>query len=328
MRRRDFTIGLALAAAARSGRAQERVKQHRIAIVATGPAARIHDPGVRAFQAFFEELARLGDVEGQNLTIEAYSGGGRPEGYADLAREVVNRNPDLIVASTDAIARAVRAATGAIPIVWIGGDPIQAGLATSLAHPGGNITGVTVYAGTEIFGKRLQILKEAVPWASKVTFLTTRTSKGLEQPLREAGRRLQISVIDTALAEATPSEVQRVFAEIAQDRPDAIIVNSIGDLIPHRQLIVELAEKSRLPAIYPWRDYVAAGGLMAYASDERELWRRMATDVHEILNGAKPGDIPIYQPAKFEFVINLKAAQSLGLTLPPELLAAADEVIE
>jgi putative ABC transport system substrate-binding protein len=167
-----------------------------------------------------------------------------------------------------------------------------------------------------------------VPSASKVTFLTTRTSKGLEQPLREAGGRLQISVIDMALAEATPSEVQRVFAEIAQDRPDAIIVNSIGDLIPHRQLIVELAEKSRLPAIYPWRDYVAAGGLMAYASDERELGRRVATDVHEILNGTKPGDIPIYQPTKFEFVINLKAAQSLGLTLPPELLAAADEVIE
>jgi putative tryptophan/tyrosine transport system substrate-binding protein len=326
MRRRDFTIGLLLASTVRIARAQEPAKQHRIAIIAAGPVARIHDPGIRFFQQFFEELRRLGDVEGQNLAVNGHSGGGRPEGCADLAREVVNRNPDLIVASTDAIARAVRAATDSIPIVWIGGDPIQAGFATSLARPGGNITGVTVFAGSEIFGKRLQILKEAVPSASKVTL--TRTSKGFEQPLREAGRRLQISVIDTALAEATPSEVQRVFAEIAQDRPDAIIVNSIGDLIPHRRLIIELAEKSRLPAIYPRRDYVEAGGLMAYASDERELGRRMANDVHEILNGTKPGDIPIYQPTKFEFVINLKAAKAIGLTLRPELLAAADEVIE
>jgi putative ABC transport system substrate-binding protein len=329
MRRRDFTIGVALAAAARSGRAQERVKQHRIAIVATGLAARIHDPGVRAFQAFFEELGRLGDVEGQNLTIEAYSGGGRPEGYADLARDVVNRNPDLIVASTDAIARAVRAATGAIPIVWIGGDPIQAGLATSLAHPGGNITGVTVYAGTEIWGKRLQILKEAVPAAPKAAYLTTRVSQAAEgQQLREAGQRLQISVIELALEEVTSISLQNAFAEIAQQQSDAIIVNSNSLLAAYRQLIVELAEKSRLPALYPWREYVEAGALMAYASDNRELWRRMADDVHQILNGAKPGDIPIFQPTKFEFVINLKAAKAIDLTIPPSLLPRADEVIE
>ena len=192
--RRDFTIGLLLASTVRIARAQEPAKQHRIAIIAAGPVARIHDPGIRFFQQFFEELCRLGDVEGQNLAVNGHSGGGRPEGCADLAREVVNRNPDLIVASTDAIARAVRAATDSIPIVWIGGDPIQAGFATSLARPGGNITGVTVFAGSEIFAKRLQILKEAVPSASKVTLTRTsktRTSKGLEQPLRKAGRRLQ-----------------------------------------------------------------------------------------------------------------------------------------
>jgi putative tryptophan/tyrosine transport system substrate-binding protein len=148
MRRRDFTIGLLLASTVRIARAQEPANQHRIAIIIpAGPVPRIHDPGIRFFQQFFEELRRLGDVEGQNLAVNGYSGGGRPEGYADLAREVVNRNPDLIVASTDAIARAVRAATDSIPIVWIGGDPIQAGFATSLARPGGNITGVTVFAG-------------------------------------------------------------------------------------------------------------------------------------------------------------------------------------
>ena len=235
----------------------------------------------------------------------------------------------MIVASTDPIARAVRAAAGTIPIVWIGGDPIQAGFATSLARQGGNITGVTVHAGAEIWGKRLQFLKEAVPAASKAAYLTMRISQASEgQLLVEASRRLQMAVIELPLEEATPAAIQRAFAEIAQQQSDGIIVSSIGFLLPHRQLIVELAEKSRLPAIYSWRDYVEAGGLMAYASDDRELWRRMAVDVHEILNGAQPGDVPIYQPAKFELLINMKAAKALGLAVPPALLALADEVIE
>ena len=329
MRRRDFTAGLLLASAVQSVWAQEPAKHHRIAVIAAGPVAGIHDPGVRPFQAFFEELRRLGDVEGQNLTVDGYSGGGHPEAYADVAREVVSRNPDVIVASTDPIARAVRAAAGTTPIVWIGGDPIQAGFARSFAHPGGNITGVTTYAGAEIWGKRLQILKEAVPAASKAAYLTMRISQAPEgQQILEAGRRLQMSVIELPLDEATATAIERAFSEIVQRQSQAIIVNSIGILLPYRQLIIELAAKSRLPAIYPWRDYVEAGGLMAYASDDRELWRRMAEDVHEILNGAKPGDIPIYQPAKFEFVINLNAAKTLGLTFPPALLATADEVIE
>jgi putative ABC transport system substrate-binding protein len=135
-------------------------------------------------------------------------------------------------------------------------------------------------------------------------------------------------VIELPLEESTSTAIQRAFAEIAQQQSDAIIVNSNGILLPHRQLIVELVEKSRLPAIYPWRDYIEGGGLMAYASDDRELWRRIAEDVHEILNGAKPGDIPIYQPTIFELLINLKAAKALGLTIPPALLGRADEVIE
>jgi putative ABC transport system substrate-binding protein len=330
MRRRDFTIGLLLATAVGAVQAQEPAKQHRIAIVVpAGPATRISDTLPRLWRPFFEELRRLGDVEGQNLTVEWYSGEGRPEGYADLAREVVSRGPDVIVAGGTAVARAVHAATGTIPIVWIGGDdPIQAGLATSLARPGNNITGVHIFAGNEIWGKSLQILKETVPSASKVAFLTTRTVVEDERQLREASRRLEISLIPMLLQEATPSQVQRVFAEIAPDPPDAIIVSATGELSPHRELIVELVEKSRLPAIYAYREYVEAGGLMAYGVDLGELGRRMADDVHQILNGAKPGDIPIYRPTKYEFVINLKAAKALGLTIPPLLLATADEVIE
>ena len=331
MRRRDFAFGLLLASATRGVCAQQSTKQHRIAIILAGPVARIHYPAVRPLRAFFEELRRLGDVEGQNLTIDGYSHGGRPEGYADLARKVVSQTPELIIASTDAMARAVRVATATTPIVWIGGDPVEAGLATSLAHPGGNITGVTINAGDEIWGKRLQILKEVVPAISKVALLTTQTaspSAAFEQTLQEASRRLQISLINMRVEESTPSEIQRVFADAVPDRPDAIIVSSIGDLIARGQLIIELVEKSRLPAMYPWRDYVEAGRLMAYASDDRELWRRVADDVHEILNGAKPGDIPIYQPSKFELLINLKAAKVLGLDIPLSLLASADEVIE
>jgi putative ABC transport system substrate-binding protein len=164
MRRRDFIVVLGGAAAwPLVVRAQQPTKSHRIAVIAAGPVARIHDPRVRPFQAFFEELRQLGDVEGQNLTIDGYSGGGRPEAYADLAREVVSRNPDVIVASTDPIARAVRAATDTIPIVWIGGDPIQAGFATSFARPGGNITGVTVYAGAEIWGSACRSSRRPSP---------------------------------------------------------------------------------------------------------------------------------------------------------------------
>jgi ABC-type uncharacterized transport system substrate-binding protein len=330
MKRRDFITGLVLSSAT-GVQAQERAKQRRIAIVIpAGRVARIVDTGSRFWRAFFEELRRLGDVEEKNLTVQRYSGAGLPEDFADLARQVVNRNPDVIVALTYAIAKAVRAATGTIPIVWIGGDPIPAGLATSLARPGGNITGVTVDAGIEIWGKRLQILKEVVPSASKAAFLAMRGGwEGTNgQQLRDASRRLEISLIGMPLQESTPSECRRVFAEIVEERPEAIIVHDRADLIAYRQLIVELVEKSRLPGMYPWRDYVEVGGLIAYAGDLGELAKRIADDVHEILNGAKPGDIPIYQPTKFELIINLKTAAVLGLTIPPSILARADEVIE
>jgi putative tryptophan/tyrosine transport system substrate-binding protein len=282
----------------------------------------------RQYQPFFEELRRLGDVEGQNLIVERYSGGGRPEGFADLARKVVGRDPEIIVVHTDPVARVVRAATNKIPIVWIGADAIGSGVATSLARPGGNITGVNLY-DTEIWGKRLQILKIAVPSASKVAFLLPRGSWESDGPqLRKLGRRLDISLMPMLLQESTPSEYRRVFAEIAPEQPDAIIVHDRSDLFPYRQLIVELVENTHLPAMYGYRDYVEAGGLMAYEADLGEAGRRMADDVHQILNGTEPGDIPIYQATKFDLAINLKTAKALGLRIPPVLLAEADEVIE
>ena len=225
----------------------------------------------------------------------------------------------------------MRAATETIPIVWIGVDPIARGLVTSLAHPGGTITGVSLF-DYETYAKRLQILKDAVPSASKVAFLSPRraweSGQALQQALQQVGRQLDMSVIPMLIEESTPSEYQRVFAEIAPARVDGLIVPDMGDLFPYRQLIVELAEKSHLPAIFGIREYVEAGGLMAYLADQGELYRRMADDVHEILNGVKPADIPIYQATRFQFIINLKAAEVLGLTIPPALLLTADEVIE
>jgi len=207
---------------------------------------------------------------------------------------------------------------------------MHAGLVTSLSRPGGNLTGITLNAGVEIWGKRLQMLKEAIPSTTKAAFLGMR--EGWEgssgQALREAGDRLGISLVFILPQQGTPSEIERAFAAMEQQRPDAVLVSGEGDLYAHRQLIAELAEKNRLPAICPYRDYVEAGGLMAYAVDLAELLKRMADDVHQILKGAKPGDIPIYQPTKFELLINLKTARALALTLPPAVLARADEVIE
>jgi putative ABC transport system substrate-binding protein len=334
MRRRDFAIGLLLAGTVRTVRAQEPAKQRRIAIVIpAGPVARINDPESPYWQPFWEELRRLGDAEGQNLIVEGYSGEGRPEGYSDLAREVASRSPDVIIAITGPVALALRAATGGIPIVWIGVDPIAGGLVTSLAHPGGNITGVSLF-DYETYAKRLQILKDGVPAASRVAFLAPRRAWGdaggqaLQRALQQVGRRLDMSVIPMLIEESTPAEYQRVFAEIVPERADGLIVSDIGDLVPYRQLIVELTEKSRLPAIFGLREYVEAGGLMAYGADQGELYRRMADDVHEILNGTKPGDIPIYQATRFHLIVNLKAAEALGLTVPLPLLGRADEVIE
>jgi putative ABC transport system substrate-binding protein len=253
VRRRDFTLGVLLAAAASTASAQQPVKQRRIAIVEANFVASIDDPSSRLWQAFWQELRRLGDAEGQNLAVERYAGAGRPEGYANLAREVARANPEVIVTVTDAIAAAVHAANDTIPIVLIGGAVVEFGLAASLARPGGKITGVDVYAGDEIWAKLLQILKQAVPSASKVAFLAMTGALGSQlQVLQEASRRLQMSLIPMQIAESTPSEYRQVFAEIARERADAIMVHARGELLRSRQLIVELAEKNRLPVMYPY----------------------------------------------------------------------------
>jgi putative tryptophan/tyrosine transport system substrate-binding protein len=336
MRRRKF-ISLVGGAAASSflwpltARGQSLPKPRRIAFVHSGIAADklTETAGPFWVRRFYETLRGLGDVEGSNLVIERYSAEGRSERFAPLAAEVVSRNPDVIVANLNDLVKTFAAATAAIPIVAITGDPIAGGLVTNLAHPGGNLTGVSINAGIEIYGKRLQILKEAMPSIAKVTYLRSGVwDAGSGSASREAGGQLGIAITDTLLVEVSDAQLRRSFAEMARQQFDAVIVDEGGSFLAQRALISELAGRHRLPVIYPYRDYVDMGGLMAYAPDLGELAQRMANDVHQILNGAKPGDIPFYQPSKFQLIINMKAVKALGLSLPQPLIAGVDEVIK
>jgi putative tryptophan/tyrosine transport system substrate-binding protein len=331
--RREFlTLIAGSAAFPFAASAQPSTRQQRMAMFhpAIPPALLTETGGGSAWRAFFGELRRLGYIEGQNLLIERYWADGRHDRYAEVARDIVSRNPNLIVTGTNPVVTVFKAATSTIPVVAFMLDPLQAGLVANLNRPGGNLTGITLDAGIEIWGKRLEILKEAIPSTTKAVFLGMRGGwEGASaQVLQGAAAQLGIALVFIFPQEGKPAEIERVFAAIEEESPHAVLVSGEGDLYANRQLIAELAVKKRLPTICPYRDYVEAGALMGYALDLPELFMRMADDVHKILKGARPGDIPIYQATKFELLINLKTAKAFALTLPPALLARADEVIE
>ena len=333
MRRRDFLGVLSGAAIAfpLGASAQQAQKQRRIAFVHSGIPADLLTESAGPFwvRRFYQTLRQLGDTEPGHLVVERYSAEGRSERFAALAAAVVSRNPDVILTNSNSLVKTFTMATATIPIVGITGDPIAAGLVTSLAHPGGNPTGVSIDAGFEIVSKRLQILKEAVPRAIKVAYLLSNAwDDRTMSSYREAGQQLGMALTGNILPEVDDARLRRIFAEMAQQKFDAVLVDEGGSFLALRALIVELAEKHRLPVIYPYRDYVDLGGLITYAPDLGELAQRLANDVHQILNGAKAGDIPFYQLSKFQLLINLKAAKILDLTVPSSLLLRADEVIE
>ena len=304
----------------------------RIAFVhPAGEVSAISASGMPFYRAFFEELSRLGYVEGQNLGVERYSGEGRTERYAELARDVVNTHPDLILAVGARLSLDFKMATTTIPIVTLIIDPIALGLVASIARPGGNITGVTIAGGLEIIGKRMGLLGEAMPKLSTVGYLASRPywedTRGAAA--REAAKRAGISLSPAMLGSAfNEAEYQRVFRSMGQDRVDAFMVSEEPEHVTYRATIVELAAKGRIPTIYPFREFVEVGGLMAYSIDQADVYRRLANLIDKILRGANPGDIPFYQPTKFELSINLKTAKALGLEMPAMLLGRADEVIE
>ncbi|HMH74335.1 MAG TPA: ABC transporter substrate-binding protein [Bradyrhizobium sp.] len=332
MRRRDFVTALGTAAIwPLAAQAQQPAKMKRIAYVhSAANVSRISASGEPFYRAFFEELSRLGYVEGQNLGVERYSGDGRTERYAELARNVVNTHPDLILAVGGRLSLDFKMATTTIPIVTMIIDPIAMGLVASIARPGGNITGVAIAAGLEIIGKRMGLLVEAMPKLSTVGYLASRPF--WEDPrgaaVREAAKQAGISLSPVMLSAFDEAEYQRVFRSMEQDRADAFMVSDEPENSINHATIVELAAKARIPAIYPFRDYVEAGGLMAYSIDLVDISRRLANLIDKILKGANPGDIPFYQPTKFELSINLKTAKALGLEMPAMLLGRADEVIE
>jgi putative ABC transport system substrate-binding protein len=275
-------------------------------------------------------LRDLGWVEGQNLIIEYRWAEGKVERLPDLAADLVRRKVDVIVAPAGSSALAAKNATSSIPIVMIfPSNPVEMGLVASLSRPGGNITGTTFTSGPEIFGKQLQILKETIPRASRVAVLwnpadpsfATQKSE-VEGATRSLGIRLQI-------AEARgPEEFDSAFAAMARERAHALLVGGTSTFLVHRTRIAELAVKGRLPTMCNFREIVEAGGLMSYAVNMRDFVGRAAGYVDKILKGAKPADLPIEQPTKFELVINLKTAKALGLTIPQSVLGRADEVIQ
>jgi putative tryptophan/tyrosine transport system substrate-binding protein len=335
MRRRAFIAGLGGAAAwPLVARGQQAGRVYRIAWV--HPSAPVSDltenSGSQAYRAFVGEFRRLGHVEGQNLIFDRYSGEGHPERYEKLARHVVTRRPDVIFAVGNPMARPLKSASATIPIIALVADPVANGLSTSLAHPDGNLTGVSIDAGIEIWGKRLALLKEMVQGLASTGFLS---SKGAWEDavqgalLRDAARRLSISLVGCTLdGPLQEAEYRRLFAAMTHDRPNALVVSSEPENFTNRAIIVRLAEEAKLPTIYSVREFTELGGLMSYGPDIVDVYRQAARQIDLVLNGAKPSQIPFYQQTKFELVINLKSAKALGLEVPPSLLARADEVIE
>jgi putative ABC transport system substrate-binding protein len=275
-------------------------------------------------------LRELGWVEGQNIVIDYRFADGRFDRLPELAVDLVRLKVDIIVAQPTPAALAAKNATGSIPIVMINvGDPVGLGLVASLARPAGNVTGTAFDVGLETFGKALELLKEAIPKANHVAVLSNPANPAQALAisyLKLAAQSLRLKLL--LIEVRGPDEFDRAFAEIAKERVDALLVVAESLFLLHRTTLADLALKYRLPTMYGLREGVAAGGLMSYGPNLAHNSRRAAAFVDKILKGAKPGDLPVEQPIKFELVINLKTAKALGLNIPQSVLARADELIQ
>jgi len=308
--------------------AQQAAKVPRIGYLAPNLAANPH-----RLEAFLQGLRDLGYVEGRNLVMEYRSAEGKPERLPALAAELVALKVDVLVAPASTLAAlAAKQATGTLPIVFIGAaDPVTSGLVTSLARPGGNVTGLSLLF-PELVVKCQEQLKQAVPGVTRVAVLWQpgafgeRTEKdilkGAEAAARALGVRLQF------VEARGPADIDRAFSDMTRARAGALTVLSTPMFASERRRLVGLAAKNRLPAVYPQREYVDAGGLMSYGPNFADMYRAAATYVDKILKGAKPGDLPVEQPTKLELVINLKTAKALGLAIPQSVLGRADELIQ
>jgi putative ABC transport system substrate-binding protein len=284
----------------------------------------------RYYRALFEELRRLGHVEGKSLTVEKYGREQNSSGLAALAADVIRSNPEIVYVVGPG-AFLFKSANAKFPVVTLTADPIAQGLAESLAHPGGNITGVSVDTGPSIHGKRIALLREMFPAMSKLAFLTLRVGwEGFQgQAVRAVAETAGIGLIGLPLDfPASEADYRSAVAMASRDGADAVMIGDNPDVMRNRELIPGLIGAAKLPAIYPFFELVEAGGLMAYSFDLVELNKQVAKDIDAILRGANPTEIPFYQATKFELSINFKTAKTLGLAVPATLLASADKVIE
>ncbi len=314
----------ALLAAPLVAEAQQAAKVARIGYLATHPGAP---------EAFLQGLRDLGYIEGRNVIIEYRDAAGKPERFPALAAELVALKVDVIVtAAGTPAAMAAKQATRTIPIIFTAAaDPVTSGLVASLARPGGNVTGLSNVT-LELTSKWLEVLTQAVPLVSRVAVLwepgsmPERTQKDIRREADVAARTLgvRLQVVEVG----GPADFDKAFSDMTRERAGGVIVMGSTMIIDERRRLVDLAAKHRLPAVYTWRWFVDAGGLMAYGPNVADIFRRTASYVDKIFKGANPADLPVEQPTKFDLVINLKTAKALGLTIPPALLARADQVIE
>ena len=325
MDRRAFigSLALGILAAPRAAPAQPARKVYRIGILSLGVTSDLVGPQPRhpALNAFLRGFRELGYVYGEHFVTEPRGGESRPDRYRALAAELVRLQVDVIVASGPMLP-ALKQATSTIPVVMGGGeDPVGQGLVQSLGRPGGNFTGLSNQS-VDTSAKRLELLRELVPRAELVAVLWDSTSSRVWRAAEAAARERGWKLLPLEIRDA--GELEAAF----KTATGALLVFAGGLLYPHTRRVAELAAKSRLPAIYAFRPQVEAGGLISYGADINDIWRRAAVFVDRILKGAKPADLPVEQPSTFELVINLKAAKSIGLTIPQSLLLRADTVIQ
>jgi putative ABC transport system substrate-binding protein len=329
MKRRQFItlLGGAVVVWPLAARAQQVGKVARIGYLGTSSPSLER----QLVDAFRQRLRELGHVEGENIAIEYRWAEGRDDRLPSLAAELVRLKPDVIVTSGTPGTLAAKQATNTIPIIFASsGNPVQGGLVASYARPGGNVTGFTIL-GPDLEGKRLELLKETVSGLSRIAVLWNPTNPGLTagyyQQMRAAATALGVTV-QPATEVRRADDLKNAFSAIASEHPHALFVLADRLLLAYRMQIVNFAATNRLPGMYPYREYVDAGGLMSYAPSDIDLFRRAAGYVHRILQGTKPANLPVEEPTKFELVINVKVAKAIGLDVSPTLLARADEVIE
>lgn len=309
--------------------AQQVAKKYRVAYVAVAPRTATEVAETAPYKAFAAELRNLGYSEGQNVVIERWTAAGRVDHYPDLARDVAQSQPDVVVAPSDQLLIQLKAAT-TVPIVGITADPVAAGLAATLSRPGGNVTGFTV-GPDAVLGKQLALLREALPGVSRIAFLLSQAGWDgrYGRVMREAAKEMKVTLIGTPLRDPiTEAEYERVFGIMTRERVQAVIVNDHPANYAHRRLIADLAGRAHLPAMAALRDFPDAGGLMAYSADTLVIFRSMARYVDRILKGARPAELPFQEPTTYDFVVNLKTAKALGLVIPASVLLQANGVIE